>query len=80
VYQKDEHVGDTSVTQLSIGFQAGGQAYGQLIFFQDKRAFDEFTSGNFEFGADASAVVITAAASASAGTTGGQKFKYKAVT
>ena len=43
----------------------------QIIFFQDERAFKEFTSGNFEFGAQASAVAITAAASASAGTTGG---------
>jgi hypothetical protein len=41
-----------------------------MIFFQDKRSFDEFTSGNFEFGANASAVVITAAAGGSAGTTG----------
>jgi lipid-binding SYLF domain-containing protein len=58
------------VTQLSIGFQAGGQAFSQMIFFKDKRALDEFTSGNFEFGADVSAVAITAAASAGAGTTG----------
>jgi lipid-binding SYLF domain-containing protein len=56
--------------QLSIGLQAGGQAYSQVIFLQDKRAFDEFTSGNFEFGADASAIAITAGANASAGTTG----------
>ena len=48
----------------------GGQAYSQIIFFQDKRAFDEFTSGNFEFGAQASAVAITAGAQAQAGTTG----------
>jgi lipid-binding SYLF domain-containing protein len=71
VYAQGEYVGDTSMTQVTIGFQAGGQAYSQIIFFQDKRAFDEFTSGNFEFGAGASAVAITAAASATAGTTGG---------
>ncbi|MCO6411441.1 MAG: lipid-binding SYLF domain-containing protein [Thiogranum sp.] len=70
VYTGGKHVGDTTVTQLSLGFQAGGQAYSQIIFFQDKRAFDEFTSGNFEFGAQASAVAITAGASASATTTG----------
>jgi hypothetical protein len=40
------------------------------LTFQDKRAFDEFTGGNFEFGAQASAVAITAGASAQAGTTG----------
>jgi hypothetical protein len=70
VYAQGNYVGDTSVTQLSVGFQLGGQAYSQIIFFEDKRAFDEFTSGNFEFGAQASAVAITAGASAEATTTG----------
>lgn len=70
VYEKGKYVGDTKMTQLSIGFQAGGQGYSQIIFFQDKRAIDEFKSGNFEFGANANAVVITAAASGQAGTSG----------
>ena len=70
VYGSGKWVGDTSVTQISVGFQLGAQVYSQIIFFQDKRAFDEFTSGNFEFSADASAVAITAGASGSAGTTG----------
>jgi Las17-binding protein actin regulator len=70
VYVGDKLVGESKMTQLSIGFQLGGQVYSQIIFFEDKRAYDEFSSGNFEFGADASAVAITAAASASA-TTGG---------
>jgi lipid-binding SYLF domain-containing protein len=70
VYVQDKYVGDTTMTQLSAGFQAGGKAYSQIIFFEDKRALDEFESGTFEFGAGASAVAITAGASASAGTTG----------
>jgi lipid-binding SYLF domain-containing protein len=70
VYQKGKYVGDTSVTQLSAGFQAGAQAYSQIVFFEDQRAFEEFTKGNFEFGADASAVAITAAAGGSVGTEG----------
>lgn len=70
VYAKGAYVGDTSMTQLTVGLQLGGQAYSQIIFFQDKRAFDEFTGGNFEFGAQATAVAITAGASAQA-TTGG---------
>ena len=70
VYAHGKPVGDTSMTQLTIGFQLGGQAYSQIIFFQDSRAFNEFTSGNFEFGAQASAVAITAGASASASTGG----------
>ena len=70
VYAKGAHAGDASMTQLTIGLQLGGQAYSQIIFFEDKRAFDEFTSGNFEFGAQATAVAITAGASAQAGTSG----------
>ena len=70
VYEKGKYIGDTSMTQVSVGFQAGGQAYSQIIFFADKRALDEFTNGNFEFDAGVSAVAITAAADASAGTGG----------
>jgi len=47
-----------------------GQAFSQIIFFEDERAFTQFTSGNFEFGAQATAVAITAGASATATTTG----------
>jgi len=70
VYQQGSYIGDTTMTQLSIGLQLGGQAYSQIVFFQDKRALDEFRSGNFEFGAQASAVAITAGASATASTAG----------
>lgn len=70
VYQQGKRIGQASITQLSVGFQLGGQAYSQIIFFRDKRALDEFTSGNFEFSADASAIAITASANASASTTG----------
>jgi len=68
VYARGKYVGDSSMTQVSVGLQLGGQAYSQIVFFQDKRAFEEFTSGNFEFGAQASAVAITAGASAQAST------------
>jgi len=70
VYEKGKYIGNTSVTQISVGFQAGGQAYSQIVFFEDKRALDEFTNGNFEFEAGVSAVAITAAAGGTAGTTG----------
>ncbi len=70
VYEHGKYIGNTTVTQLSVGFQAGGQAYSQIVFFEDKRALDEFTKGNFEFEAGVSAVAITAAAGGTAGTTG----------
>jgi lipid-binding SYLF domain-containing protein len=63
VFEQGKYVGDTKMTQLSIGRQAGAEGYSEIIFFQDKRSFDEFTSGNFEVGANVSAVVIAAAAS-----------------
>ncbi|MCK4787364.1 MAG: hypothetical protein KAV87_26640, partial [Desulfobacteraceae bacterium] len=62
--------GTTSLIKGTIGFQLGGQAFSEMIFFQDKRAYNEFTSGNFEFDANASAVAITASAQAKAGTKG----------
>jgi lipid-binding SYLF domain-containing protein len=70
VYAHGVRVGDASVTQLSVGWQAGGEAFSEIIFFQDKRALDEFESGSFEFGAGAKVVAITAGASADAGTLG----------
>ncbi len=70
VYEHGRHVGDTAMTQLSIGFQFGGQAYSEIIFFQDAEALARFERGDFALSADASAVAITASASASAGTTG----------
>src|SRR5689334_14356109 len=70
VYVKGAHVGDASVTQVTVAAQLGGEAFSRIIFFEDERAFKESTSGNFEFGAQAQAVVITAGAQAQA-TTGG---------
>jgi lipid-binding SYLF domain-containing protein len=70
VYQGGKVTGEASLVKLSIGWQAGGQAFSQMIFFEDKRAYEEFTSGNFEFDASASAVAITAGAQAKAGTGG----------
>lgn len=71
VFRGHESTGVATMTQVTIGFQLGGQAYSQVIFFEDERAYDSFTSGNFEFGAQASAVAITAGANASASTAGG---------
>jgi lipid-binding SYLF domain-containing protein len=70
VYSRGKLIGDVSMSQLSVGFQAGGQSYSQMIFFENKRALDDFTSGNFEFGANVGAIAITASASASGATTG----------
>ena len=70
VYVHGRYVGDVTLGELTVGFQAGGKGYSQIIFFEDKRALDEFESSGFEFGADVSAVAITASASATASTAG----------
>jgi lipid-binding SYLF domain-containing protein len=70
VYVHRRLVGDTTMTQLSAGFRAGGKAYSTIIFFQDKRALDEFESGSSAFAAGASVTASTACAGGSAGTIG----------
>ncbi|MFL3653430.1 MAG: hypothetical protein ACJ04P_00020 [Halioglobus sp.] len=71
VYRGGEVIGTADMTQLTIGLQLGGQAFSQIIFFENENALINFISGNFEFSADASAVAITAGASVTANTGGG---------
>jgi lipid-binding SYLF domain-containing protein len=62
----EKAVGRSSLTQLTVGFQLGGQVYSQFIFFKDDTALKNFQRGNFEMGAQASAVAVTLGASADA--------------
>ena len=64
VFQQGKVIGSSRLTQLTIGFQFGGQAYSEIIFFKDKAALERFKKGNFELSAQASAVAVTAGASA----------------
>ena len=70
VFEQGHYIGNTSMAQATIGFQLGGTGFSQVVFFQDKRALSEFIGGNFEFGAEAQATVLTAAAGATANTGG----------
>ena len=69
-YVGDKVTGTANLIKATFGFQLGGQVFSEIIFFKDKRAYDEFTYGTFEFDATASAVAITAGAHATAGTQG----------
>ena len=71
VIRNDRTVGTTSLSQVTLGFQLGGQVYSQFIMFKDQTAFDHFRRGNFEMGAQASAVAINLGASADASYDGG---------
>ena len=66
VFQGCKAIGSTTMTQVSVGFQLGGQAFSQIIFFKDKSDTNRFTQGNFEFGASASAALITEGAATEA--------------
>jgi lipid-binding SYLF domain-containing protein len=72
VYVNGQITGFSRLIDVTIGFQAGGQAYSQVIFFEDRAAYDRFTQGTFEFDAQASAVAVTAGARASTGTQSNQ--------
>lgn len=65
-YEQDEEIGMAKLTQVSIGFQWGGQAYREVIFFENKAAMDDFKANKVELSAQASAVAATAGASADA--------------
>jgi lipid-binding SYLF domain-containing protein len=66
VIRGDKTVATTSLSQVTIGFQLGGQVYSQFVLFKDQTAFEHFARGNFEMGAQVSAVAITLGASADA--------------
>jgi lipid-binding SYLF domain-containing protein len=70
-FREGDYTGEAKMSQVTIGFQAGGQAFSQIIFFESEAAYLNFTSGEFEFGAQATAVALTAGANASASTGGG---------
>jgi len=63
VFERGRRIGRSSLTQVTIGFQLGGQAYSEVVFFKDKTALDDFKRGNFELDAQASAIALTARAS-----------------
>ncbi|MBD1576389.1 lipid-binding SYLF domain-containing protein [Vibrio sp. S11_S32] len=70
VYPELELLGESTMSQLSIGYSFGGEGYSEIIFFKNKHALDNFTQGEFAFGAQASAVALNIGANAQVGTTG----------
>jgi lipid-binding SYLF domain-containing protein len=64
VYEKGELIGAAKMTQITLGFQWGGQAYSEVLFFKDKDALDSFKKSEVEFSGQASAVAVTLGASA----------------
>ncbi|TFV92172.1 hypothetical protein E4S40_16665 [Algoriphagus kandeliae] len=65
-FEQGTQVGFARMTQVTIGFQAGGQAYSEVVFFEDKEAWDRFKNGKIEMAAQVSAVAAASGASANA--------------
>jgi lipid-binding SYLF domain-containing protein len=66
VYSHGQLIGMAKLSQLTVGFQAGGQAYREVIFFENEAALNKFKENNIQLSAQASAVAVTAGASANA--------------
>jgi lipid-binding SYLF domain-containing protein len=64
VYQRGRLIGRTTLTQVTIGLQLGGQAYSEVVFFKTAAAQHNFKNGNLKLGAQASAIALTHRASA----------------
>ena len=64
VFQKGNLIGMAKMTQVSIGFQWGGQAYREVIFFETEADLNRFKENKIEFSGQASAVAATKGAAA----------------
>ncbi len=64
VYERGRLIGRSTLTQVSIGLQLGGQAYSEVVFLKDAAAMESFKSGKLKLDAQASAVALTARAAA----------------
>lgn len=64
LFEDGKPVGQADLKQLNVGMQLGGQAYREVVFFENEEALNRFKEGNFEFSAQASAVAVTAGAAA----------------
>jgi lipid-binding SYLF domain-containing protein len=64
--ERGRAVGSTTLTQVTVGFQLGGQSYSELILFESDRSLQAFKQGNFEFAAQVSAVAAAEGAAANA--------------
>ncbi len=66
VYQRGKLIGTATLTQITVGFQAGGQSYREVIFFENEKDLNRFKENNIELSAQASAVAVTEGAAGNA--------------
>lgn len=63
VFVQGEPIGTAKMTQLTVGFQAGGQAYREVLFFENEQVLNDFKNNQVQFSAQASAVIVDEGAS-----------------
>ena len=63
VYQGSKVTGQATISQATVGLQAGGQQYSEVIFFENKAAYDNFINNKLKFDAQATAVALDKGAS-----------------
>lgn len=66
LYKNSSVSGGVNMTQISFGFQFGGQAYSEVIFFENADAYNRFIENEFQFAAQVSAVALKTGISANA--------------
>jgi len=66
VYQNGKAIGQATVTKATIGAQAGGQSFSEIIFFQTPETLRQFKSSNFELSAGVGGVVAAEGAAQTA--------------
>ncbi len=66
VYVGGKLVGTSTLSQGSVGATVGYEAFGEIVFFSNKAAFEEFKNGHAKFAAKASAYAIKAGAGTTA--------------
>ncbi len=66
VYEQGRMIGYTTMSQATIGLQAGGQSYSQLILFENREAVTRFTGSEWAMSAQATAVAAASGAGATA--------------
>ncbi|PIQ47617.1 MAG: hypothetical protein COW03_14435 [Cytophagales bacterium CG12_big_fil_rev_8_21_14_0_65_40_12] len=71
VYKQGQRVGGSNMTQITVGFQFGGQEYSEIIFFENADSFNRFINNKYQFAAQASAVALKSGISADAKYTDG---------
>ena len=66
LFENGRASGFAELHNLAVGALAGGQRFAQLVIIQDQQTMQNIKSGRYDFGAQASAVILRSGATANA--------------